>query len=253
MLELESWIKTGNYRLRPSLILRLHGILLDRLSNYPGVYRPADIVIKGSRHEPPPASYVPRLIEDLCDYVNENWDKRSAVHLSAFILWRLNWIHAFVDGNGRTARIVSYLVLCAHSKVRLPGDLTIPEQISRNKQPYYEALESADRAAKKGKIELAELEDLIGAHLANQLYDFHLLAVGKGKQMDQPFQEEIMRVLRQAQKEGVKDRGAVVNAPARPRPRNRTLAWIEAHPALVTLFGTLLTAVLALIALFFGK
>ncbi|MBL8221394.1 MAG: Fic family protein, partial [Bryobacterales bacterium] len=29
------------------------------------------------------------------------------------VMWRLNWIHPFFGGNGRTARSASYLVLCA--------------------------------------------------------------------------------------------------------------------------------------------
>jgi hypothetical protein len=65
-------------------------------------------------------------------------------------------------------------VLCAHSRNRLPGELTIPEQIACNKQPYYEALEAADRAYSKGTVDVTELEELLGGHLANQLYDFLL-------------------------------------------------------------------------------
>jgi Fic family protein len=48
-------------------------------------------------------------VQSLCEYINDNW--QSTVHLAAYVLWKMNWIHPFADGNGRTARAVSYVVL----------------------------------------------------------------------------------------------------------------------------------------------
>src|SRR6266853_5258086 len=80
--------------------------------------------------KPPGAHMVPEEVEHMCDYVNDNWEKSSPVHLAAYALWKLNWIHPFTDGNGRTARAISYLLLCLRLGYRLPGTNTIPEQIS---------------------------------------------------------------------------------------------------------------------------
>lgn len=124
--------------------------------------------IEGTDHHPPPAEDVPRLVEDLCDYVNENWSK-SPVHLSAYIMWRLNWIHPFWEGNGRTSRALSYLVLCVRLGYRLPGVLTVPEQIVANREPYYHALDTADAADLLGKQNLSEMETLLDHMLATQL------------------------------------------------------------------------------------
>src|ERR1700691_2453032 len=52
--------------------------------------------------------------------VNEHWEESNAIHLAAYILWKLNWIHPFADGNGRTARAVSYAVLCIKLDGLLP-------------------------------------------------------------------------------------------------------------------------------------
>ena len=104
--------KNRPFKLRPSVLLHLHRIALDGISSYAGNYRPAGIEIQGSEHEPVGAYLVPEKIEEMCDYVNENWGKASPLHLAAYVLWRLNWVHPFTDGNGRTARACSYLVLC---------------------------------------------------------------------------------------------------------------------------------------------
>lgn len=251
MDELDTWLREPRYKLRPSLILKLHRILLERLSEYAGIYRPAKVTIKGSGHNPPSADAVPSLIEELCDYVNEHWEDRSPVHLAAYILWRMNWIHPFSDGNGRTARIVSYLVLCANSRNRLPGDLTIPEQISKNKQPYYEALEAADKAFAKGRIDVSELEGLLGAHLANQLYDFYQQVAGKETGLDEEARAELTKVLEEARSEGIVERKAIFNPPA--RRTGGIVPWIERHPALVGLIGVLLTAIISIIGIAFSK
>ncbi len=157
------------FKLRPSAILSLHRRALEGISSFAGVFRPGGIEIKGSKHSPPGAHLVPELVEHLCDYLNDNWTKVSPLHLASYTLWRMNWIHPFVDGNGRTSRAVSYLVLCVRLGYVLPGTTTIPEQISKNKNPYYQALEVADKANASGKLDLAEMEKLLESLLAAQL------------------------------------------------------------------------------------
>lgn len=161
------------FKLRPSTLLDLNRCAIDGLTAYAGVWRPAGIAIGESKHTPPGGHLVPELIEEMCDYVNDNWDKTSAVHLSAFLMWRLNWIHPFTDGNGRTSRAASYVVLCAKAGSLLPGSETIPEQIVANRRPYYEALEAADAVydseKKFSRKTVEKMENLLGAMLAKQL------------------------------------------------------------------------------------
>lgn len=157
------------FKLRPSALMSLNRVALEGLNAFAGTYRPGKVEIKGSKHAPPGAHLVPELVEEMCDYVNTQWD-RSAIHLASYVLWRSNWIHPFTDGNGRTTRAISFVVLCIRLGYRVPGTNTIPEQISRNKNPYYEALESADRAydAEK-KIDVGAMETLVSSLLATQL------------------------------------------------------------------------------------
>ena len=157
------------FRLRPSHILGLHREALRGLSPYAGNWRPAGVQIQGSGHEPVEAFRVPELVEEMCDYVNDHREDRTGIHLAAYVMWRLNWIHPFTDGNGRTSRIVSYVVLCIALSSVLRGKDTIPEQIVHNRKPYFDALESADLACRDGGLDLSLMEALLEGMLAVQL------------------------------------------------------------------------------------
>jgi Fic family protein len=172
------------FKLRPSHLLHLQRIALEGLSAYAGNFRPAGISIGGSKHQPIGAHMVPEEVEHMCDYVNDNWDKSSPIHLAAYALWKLNWIHPFTDGNGRTARALSYFLLCMRLGYRLPGTNTIPAQISSDKSPYYKALEAADECWERKQINLGELERLLAGMLAEQLLSVHQQALGRGRKTE---------------------------------------------------------------------
>jgi len=178
--QIEYWIDPEHpFKFRPSAIMGLQRIALEGLTALAGTFRPAGIEILGSKHQPVGAHWVPGLVEEMCDYINDNWGKKAPVHLCAYVLWRLNWIHPFVDGNGRTARAAAYLVLCAALGYRLPGTKTIPELIAEDKTPYYHALELADAGFKKtGAPDLDAMETLIEGLLAKQLLQVYQRAKG---------------------------------------------------------------------------
>jgi Fic family protein len=153
---IQTGIERGSFKLRTSLVLSLHREALTGISVFAGNFRPAGVEIQGSKHQPPGAHLVPEHIEEMCDYVNEHWTEATPLHLGAYVMWRLNWIHPFADGNGRTSRILSYVVLSIRAGAVLPGTPTIPDQIVDNRTPYFEALDAADNALKSGKIDLRE-------------------------------------------------------------------------------------------------
>jgi Fic family protein len=227
MAELQKWLKSGNYRLKPSTILKLNRYALDGISEYAGLFRPGAVKISGSSHDPVEAAEVPAAVEEMCEYLEHNWERKPAVHLAAYVLWRLNWIHPFVDGNGRTARAVAYLVMCAKLGSRLPGRITIPEQIAGNKAPYYRALEDADRHYKIGKeVNVSAMETMLDSQLAKQLVDVHDTAIGGRQKVETaiviPTHEENVSKVK------------------------RVLVAVEAHPVL---FGGLFTMLAAIVAI----
>jgi Fic family protein len=183
---IRSYVKDSDrpFKFRPSQILALHRAALDGIDRLAGTWRNTGVKIGGSKHQPPDAAFVPEQIELMCDYVNDHWSDASAVHLCAYVLWRLNWIHPFGDGNGRTARAIAYVVLSIKLDSLLPGTPTIPEQIAEDKKPYYDALEVADEHNKGNKIDVSDLERILGAMLAKQLYNAAQEAAGE-KQADQ--------------------------------------------------------------------
>lgn len=157
------------FKLRQAHILRLHFQALDGLHPLAGTYRNSAVTIGKSSHTPPPHSEVADLTAEMCDYVQAHWNDCDAVHLAAYVLWRLNWIHPFADGNGRTARAASYVILNVHCRQLLPGTPTIADQIAADKQAYYAELEKADFSWAHGALRLASLENMLENMLKIQL------------------------------------------------------------------------------------
>ena len=112
---------------------------------------------------------VEALLTEFCDYINDNWHEKTAFYLSAYSMWRLNWIHPFTDGNGRTSRAVAYALLSIKLGYELPGSPAIPQQIENDNKHYIEALEMADDAAASGEEDVSEMERMLRGMLARQL------------------------------------------------------------------------------------
>jgi len=164
------------FKLRVSTIQALQREAIQGIYTCAGNYRTGPVTIIGTNHQPPPADQVPAFVEGMCDYVNENW-ARTAVHLASYVMWRLNWIHPFSGGNGRTSRAASYLVMCVRAGQLFPGAKTIPDQIVERRDPYYAALDAADLALEQTKgIDVSVMEKMLDAMLAAQLLSAHAAA-----------------------------------------------------------------------------
>lgn len=145
--------------------LNFHAIAC--LHNSAGEYRPSEVQV-ASRLCPPHAR-VPALMNAFIDEVNRWWSETDPVYLAAFVLWRICWIHPFVNGNGRAARAACYYVLCAKAGYWLPGQPILPELIRANRKPYEDALQHAHTTHVQGQFDLQPLHAFLSALLQTQL------------------------------------------------------------------------------------
>ena len=136
----------------------------DLIKREAGQYRSIDVTV-GSYRTPPP-EHVPRLMAELMNELERDWGTHSPAELAAHALWRINNIHPFVNGNGRTARAICYFILCVKLGGLLPGRTLLPERLRADpdwSQHYTPALQEAD----KGNLE--PLKNLIGSLLNQQI------------------------------------------------------------------------------------
>jgi Fic family protein len=164
----QRWVRSPAHQtLTPRMTLSLHQAAMRDILPSAGRWRTSDDVeIFGSSHVPPPHEDLPRLTQEACNYVNGSND---ALFAAAFIMWRLAWIHPFDDGNGRTARAVSYLVMSQRLGRELPGERPVPQRMKYAPRAYYRALEAADRAWSSGVVDVSDLQRLIEFYLVAQL------------------------------------------------------------------------------------
>jgi hypothetical protein len=155
--------------LSSEIILTLQATLAYQGGPKPG-YRSFSVRIATNDFVPIDPREISDAVEQLCTHVNQSWDTSDALDLAAYVLWRLNWIHPFSDGNGRTARALSYIVLSVKLGELLPGSPTIPEQLLQQRGEYYDALAKADKAYREGgMVDVSALRTLLSAMLLRQL------------------------------------------------------------------------------------
>lgn len=148
----------------------LNAAAVSNIAQFGGRFRKEPIYV--GKHIPPHFKDVPDLMDRFFSMVHENWTIIDhPTWLPAYALWRLNWIHPFVEGNGRTARAACYYLLCLKQGRLLPGSKIVPERIRDNRPRYYAALEAADRAWEAGHFDVSELADYLSDLLSAQLTD----------------------------------------------------------------------------------
>src|ERR1700735_3016042 len=121
----------------------LNHIAVANISQFGGRFRSEPIYV--GKHVPPHYKDVPELVDRFISFVQENWFVLTPTMLAAYGLWRLNWIHPFIEGNGCPARAACYDLLCARGVALLGGKKIVPERIREDREPYYAALKAADQ------------------------------------------------------------------------------------------------------------
>lgn len=165
----------GVTELRESHVLELHSLAIQGVYPCGGRYRSAtmEVKIQGSEHTVPEQWRVPSLVRDMVEWNNAEQHSKPPLERAAWVLWRFNWIHPFAGGNGRTARALSYLIVCMGNGATLPGVPSMPRLIYENRAAYVAALQAADAEERAGKVTLREmtafLKDMLTKQLANAI------------------------------------------------------------------------------------
>ena len=126
-------------------VKRLHGLaFLGR--NRASVYRSQQNVIRESRtgrivYLPPEAQDVPALMAALIGWINAEIDKAElpAPIIAGLAHYQLATIHPWLDGNGRTARLLTTLIL-HRASYGLKGIYSLDEHYAKDLDAYYGAL-----------------------------------------------------------------------------------------------------------------
>jgi Fic family protein len=123
----------------------LHGLVMEGKAK-PTVYRSGQNVIKHAAtgaivYMPPEAKDVPSLMKAMVAWINREMDRKSlpVPVLGALAHYQFATIHPYYDGNGRTARLLTSLLLhrCGYG---LKGIYSLEEYYARNLPGYYAAL-----------------------------------------------------------------------------------------------------------------
>ena len=94
------------------IIKKLHRLFYQKVdAEQAGQYRTTQVYISGTEYVPPSPEDVPRLMSHLTDQVKSSKTTLHPIELAAMIHKRLVDIYPFVDGNGRTARLLMNLIL----------------------------------------------------------------------------------------------------------------------------------------------
>lgn len=147
--------------------LSAHGSLMKGLITQPGKYRTSGVgVVKGSQvaHLAPPAQNVPGLMKDLFNYLKN--DQELALIKSCVFHYEMEFIHPFLDGNGRMGRLWQTIIL--KERYSVFEFLPFETLISQSQEEYYQALAASDKAG-KSTVFIEYMLRIIDSSLENML------------------------------------------------------------------------------------
>jgi len=125
--------------------LKAHAKLMTGLIKSSGKYRKQGVgIVKGNEvaHVAPPFENVPFLMKDLFQYVKNS--EEIALIKSCVFHYEMEFIHPFLDGNGRMGRLWQTLILAQENP--LFEFLPFESLISQTQKEYYRALALSDQA-----------------------------------------------------------------------------------------------------------
>jgi Fic family protein len=135
-------------------IKQIHSLILKNIDEEnQGAYRKTNVIINGVEHKPPQSFEVPLKMEQFIKDYSVKKEIFHPVELAAFVHVEFVGIHPFVDGNGRTSRLLMNLELI---KAGFPPAVIQVEDRLR----YYKTLDKAHTAGDRSLF-LALMEEVV--------------------------------------------------------------------------------------------
>ena len=125
---------------------KAHGILMNGLIESAGKLRNKSVgIVKGSEvaHIAPPSEMLKPLMNDLFDYLKNDDD--LVLIKSCVFHYEMEFIHPFIDGNGRMGRLWQTLIL--KDSYPVFEFLPIETLIKERQEQYYESLGKSDNTS----------------------------------------------------------------------------------------------------------
>ena len=169
--ELVSGYVSNGDLITEGLVREIHKQLVKQVrgnSATPGLYRKIQNYVVNSNtqdviYTPPPVYEITPMMQQLIDWINQE-EEIHPVLVSGIAQFQLVHIHPFLDGNGRTARLLS--TLCLYRKgYDFKKLFTISEYYDRNRTDYYQAIQSV----RKNSMNMTKWLEYFSAGLAIQL------------------------------------------------------------------------------------
>lgn len=89
------------------IIKSIHALVLRTIDGEnAGQYRKENVIIGGAQHKPPAYYLVPEQMQDLMTVYINKWKDKHPIERAALLHGEFVKIHPFVDGNGRTSRLL---------------------------------------------------------------------------------------------------------------------------------------------------
>ncbi len=126
-------------------LLQAHKLFMDGLVKEPGRLRTSNVGVRGGEgiiHMAPKHTQVPELMENLFRFLKEERDLNPLIKSSVFH-YELEFIHPFVDGNGRVGRLWQSVILFNYRN--LFEYIPIETIIKDRQRQYYEALDKSNK------------------------------------------------------------------------------------------------------------
>lgn len=143
-------------------LLKAHSLMMKGLMDEPGRYRTCGVGVyseRGCEHMAPPANRVPLLMSDLFDWLKNSKDQ--LLIKSCVFHYEFEFIHPFIDGNGRMGRLWQSLILCKLNPIF--EHLPIENMVYIHQQGYYEAIAKSTDKGESGPFIDFKLSEILNS------------------------------------------------------------------------------------------